>query len=145
MMTSSNRNVSRVTDLLCGEFTGDRWIPLTKTSDAEFWSFLWSAPCINNWVNTREAGDLRCHRAHYDVIVVIQEHGVVIASKRSLHCQPSVRKNHQPPVDSPRKGRVTGMRNKELWRFLCRLHEQTVELKSCRWFEAPWRSFDYGQ
>ena len=28
----------------CGEFTGDRWILLTKASDAEFWSFLWSAP-----------------------------------------------------------------------------------------------------
>ena len=25
---------------------------------------------INSWVNTREAGDLRCHRAHYDVIVM---------------------------------------------------------------------------
>ena len=24
---------------------------------------------INGWVNNREAGDLRCHRAHYDVIV----------------------------------------------------------------------------
>ena len=26
---------------------------------------------INNWVNNREAGDLRRHRAHYDVIVMI--------------------------------------------------------------------------
>ena len=25
---------------------------------------------INNWVNNHEAGDLRCHRAHYDVIVM---------------------------------------------------------------------------
>ena len=25
---------------------------------------------INGWVNTREAGDLRCHRAHYDIIVM---------------------------------------------------------------------------
>ena len=25
---------------------------------------------INGWVNNREAGDLRCHRAHYDVIVM---------------------------------------------------------------------------
>ena len=24
--------------------TGDRWIPLTKASDAELWYFLWSAP-----------------------------------------------------------------------------------------------------
>ena len=44
MMTSSNRNIFRVTGHLCGEFTGYRWIPLTKASDAELWCFLWSAP-----------------------------------------------------------------------------------------------------
>ena len=26
---------------------------------------------INGWVNNREAGDLRCHSAHYDVTVII--------------------------------------------------------------------------
>ena len=44
MMTSSNGNIFRVTDPLCGEFTGDRWIPRTKASDGELWCFLWSAP-----------------------------------------------------------------------------------------------------
>ena len=44
MMTSSNRNIFRVIGYLCGEFTGDRWIPHTKASDAELWCFLWSAP-----------------------------------------------------------------------------------------------------
>ena len=43
MMTSSNGNIFRVTDPLCGEFTGPRWIPHTKASDAELWYFLWSA------------------------------------------------------------------------------------------------------
>ena len=41
-MTSSNGNIFRVTGPLCGEFTGRRWIPLTKASDAELWCFLWS-------------------------------------------------------------------------------------------------------
>ena len=41
----------RVTGPLCGEFTGYRWIPLTKASDAE-------------------AGDLGLHFAHYDVTVM---------------------------------------------------------------------------
>ena len=36
MMTSSNGNIFRVTSHLCGEFTGHRWIPLIKASDAEF-------------------------------------------------------------------------------------------------------------
>ena len=30
MMTSSDRNIFRVTGLLCGEFTGHRWNPLQK-------------------------------------------------------------------------------------------------------------------
>ena len=44
MMTSSNWNILRVTGPLCEEFTGHRWIPRTKASDAELWCFLWSAP-----------------------------------------------------------------------------------------------------
>ena len=36
-MTSSNGNIFRVTGLLCGEFTGPRWIRRTKASDAELW------------------------------------------------------------------------------------------------------------
>ena len=36
-MTSSNGNIFRVTDHLCGEFTGPRWIPHTKARDAELW------------------------------------------------------------------------------------------------------------
>ena len=52
------------------EFTGHRWIPLTKASDAELWCFLWSPPWINGWVNNREAGGLRRHHAHYDVTIM---------------------------------------------------------------------------
>ena len=40
MMTSSNGNIFRVTGHLCGEFTGPRWIPHTKASDAELWCML---------------------------------------------------------------------------------------------------------
>ena len=66
-MTSSNGNIFRVTGLLCGEFTGHRWIPLTKASDEEL-SLIraWT----NGWVNNRDAVDLRRHRAHYDVTVM---------------------------------------------------------------------------
>ena len=37
-------NNFRVIGSLCAEFTSDRWIPLTKASDAELWCFLWAAP-----------------------------------------------------------------------------------------------------
>ena len=43
MMTSSNGNIFRITGHLCGEFTGLRWIPRTKASDAELCCFIWSA------------------------------------------------------------------------------------------------------
>ena len=69
-MTSSNGQNFLVTGPLCEEFTGHRWIPLPKASEAELWCFLWSVPWITGWVNDREAGDLRRHRAHYDIIVM---------------------------------------------------------------------------
>ena len=43
MVTSSNGNNFRATGLLCREFTGHRWIPLTKASEAALWCFLWPA------------------------------------------------------------------------------------------------------
>ena len=38
------------------------------------WASMFSLICvwISGWVNNREAGDLRRHRAHYDVIVMRQ-------------------------------------------------------------------------
>ena len=44
MMTSPNENIFRVTSPLWGEFTGHRWIPLARASDAEHWCLLWSTP-----------------------------------------------------------------------------------------------------
>ena len=41
MMTSSNGNILSVAGHLCGEFTGPRWIPRTKASDAELWCFFY--------------------------------------------------------------------------------------------------------
>ena len=69
MMTSSNGNIFRVTDPLCGEFTGpgdfphkDKW----RGALMFFFICVW----INGWVSNREAGDLRRHRGHYDVNVM---------------------------------------------------------------------------
>ena len=55
------------------EFPSQR--PVTCSIDVVF-IYAW----INFWVNKHEAGDLRCHRAHYDVIVMrrqgISNHGI---------------------------------------------------------------------
>ena len=66
MMTSSNRNIFRVTGPLWGDSTGHRWIPLSKASDPELWCFI-----TNGWANNTDTGDLWRHRAHYDVIVML--------------------------------------------------------------------------
>ena len=63
MMTSSDRNIFRVTGPLFGELTGH----LTKASDAELWCFLWST---HEQVNNRDAGDLRRHPGYHDVTVM---------------------------------------------------------------------------
>ena len=52
MMTSSNGNIFHITGSLCGEFTGHRWIPRTKASDAELWCFF-VCPWTYGWVNNR--------------------------------------------------------------------------------------------
>ena len=53
-----------------GEFPAQR--PVTRSFDV-FFDQRW----INGWVNNREAGDLRCHRAHY-VIVMDEIYGSLI-------------------------------------------------------------------
>ena len=49
--------------LVTGEFPTQR--PVTRSFDV---SLIYAS--INGWVNNREAGDLRRHRAQYDVIVM---------------------------------------------------------------------------
>ena len=63
MMMSSNGTIFQVTGPLCGEFTGHgQW----RGALMFFLNNAW----INNWVNNREAANLRCHRAHYDATVM---------------------------------------------------------------------------
>ena len=70
MMASSKGNIFRVTGLCAGnspvngEFPARR--PVTQSFDVFFFICAW----INGWVNKQDAGDLRRHGAHYDVIVI---------------------------------------------------------------------------
>ena len=63
MMTLSNGNIFRVTDLLCGEFPPQS--PVTRR-----FNVLLICAWINGWVNNRKTADFRHHRAHYDVTVM---------------------------------------------------------------------------
>ena len=66
-----NGNIFRATGHLCGEFTGDRWIPAQRPVT---WSFdVIFDLSVNRRLNKQSWGcDLRCNCAHYDVIVMIQ-------------------------------------------------------------------------
>ena len=70
IMTSSNGNIFRVTGPLCGEFTGTSEFPSQRPVTRSFVVFF---DLHLEWVNNGEAGDLRRHRAHYDVIVMISK------------------------------------------------------------------------
>ena len=91
MMTSSNGNISRVTDHLCGEFTGPRWIPPHKGQWRGALMFSLIYVWINGWVNNPEAGDLRRCRAHYDVIVMWAR---AKQNKRLISCLYMPRQRH---------------------------------------------------
>ena len=53
---------------------GIHWSPVNSPHKGQWRGalmFLRSAPWINGWVNNRGAGDLRRHRAHYDVTLIM--------------------------------------------------------------------------
>ena len=72
MKTSSNGNIFRVT----GYWPFVRGIHTSPVNSPHKWQwrralmFSLIYAWINGWVNIGEAGDLRHHRAHYDVIVI---------------------------------------------------------------------------
>ena len=69
IMTSSNGNIFRITGPLCGEFTGPGEFPAQRPVTRNFDVFFDLR--MNDWVNNRGAGDLRRHRGHCDVSVMI--------------------------------------------------------------------------
>ena len=90
-MTLSNGNIFRVTGPLCGEFSGHRWIPFTLfcvlnkrlSKQSSGWWFGTPSRSLRRHcnVNNRDAGDLRRHRAHYDVTVMFS-----VISLNGIHC-----------------------------------------------------------
>ena len=67
MVTSLNGNIFRVTGLLCGEFTDHRWLPVQRPVTRSFNVFF--DLCLNKRLR-KQSGDLRRHRAHYDVPIM---------------------------------------------------------------------------
>ena len=107
-MTSSNGNIFRITDQLCGEFS---------------LICVW----INVWVNGREAGDLRRYRAHYDVRV--RSHGEAIGSSIALQSE------NYSLADQQVKPMVSSV-NQLIYlnRYMCiAVSSQRFNTESCYW------------
>ena len=79
MMTLSSGNIFRVTGPFCGEFTGPGEFPAQRPVTRSFDVFVDLRLRISDWVNNREAGDLRGLRGHYDVIVMCCDCSVIIS------------------------------------------------------------------
>ena len=73
----------RVTGHLCGEFIVIGEFPAQRPVNR---ALMFSLICarINGWVNNSEAGDLRRHHAHYDVIVM--RRNIALGCIRSKIC-----------------------------------------------------------
>ena len=68
-MTSSNGSISALLAICAGNSP----VPVNSPHKGQWrGALMFSMICawINGWVNNREAGDLRRHRAHYDVTVM---------------------------------------------------------------------------
>ena len=63
MMTSSNGNISALLALCAGKSP-------VGSHHKDIWCSLWSAR-TNGWAKNRDACDLRRHRTHYDITVMI--------------------------------------------------------------------------
>ena len=71
LMTSSNGDIFRVTGPLWEEFTRHRF-PSQRPATRSFDVFFDMRLKKNGWVNNRDAGDLRRHRTHYNVTLMLK-------------------------------------------------------------------------
>ena len=70
LMTSSNGNFFALLAIYAGNVQVTGEFPSQRLVTRRFDVFFIGA-WINAWVNSREAGDLRRHRTHYDAIVAV--------------------------------------------------------------------------
>ena len=119
-MTSSNGNIFRVAGHLCGEFTGP---PVNSPHNGQWRrALMYHLICawINGWVNNSEAGDLRHHHAHYNVIVMGSEtQGGAMRrcpSRAIIECRNAAKV--QPLLSAIRTTGVLLVCNSKMWQWL---------------------------
>ena len=96
--------------------------PVTRSFDI-FLICVW----INDWVNNREAGDLRRYRAHYDVIVVYR----FTSQPREVPC-------HYPSTNEPTPNKKMPFLNYDM--LIC-----SEQNKKHRWLLILWAIYNTSQ
>ena len=100
MMTSSNANIFRVPGLF---MRGIRRSPVNSPHNGQWLgALMFSLICTwtNSWANTGDAGDLKRHRAHYDVIIM-HIHTPPRVSGVRIHCPPRTDMQSIPHTHCP--------------------------------------------
>ena len=116
-----------------------RW-PVNSPHKGQWrWALVFSLICawINGWVNNRETGDLRRHRAHYDVTVM--ENGW--NSKWRPHDMGNffaLLVLYEGKTNDHLWFTLTKGLSRGLWYFLCfQLNALKDKQARCQWFETP--------
>ena len=130
MMTSSNGNILCVTAPLWGESTDHWWIPLTKTSDAEFWFFFFDVRLNKRLNKQRSCCWFQTSMwRHYNVVPLII---TILWASRHLN----------PPVPCPFAQKfvqpgIKGNTNASLyWPFVGGIHLWPVQSKHACWITS---------
>ena len=115
MIKSSNGNILHLTGPLWWKSAGHRWIPLTKTSDAELFFFdlrlnkRLSKQSRRRWFETPSHSLwLYCNVFPFFNITQTLLHDDVIKWKHFPRNWPFVREIHRSPVNFPHKGQWRG-------------------------------------
>ena len=158
MITSSNGNIFRVTGPLCGEFTGHRWIPNTKSQWRGTLMFFFFFICawIKVWVNNREAGDLRRQSRSFWRHCVWETRPCTVSASTVITKFGSefVRDWHWKSEMMTSWNRnafdVTGQIRQRSYKgsvircfdvfYVVSLNKLLTKQSSCGWFQTPWRS-----
>ena len=113
-----------------GEFPVQR--PVTRSFDV----FLDLR--LNNWINNREAGDLRRHRSHYDVIVMVSSQwtsSTIILIQISLKIVLLVSNHHRDRNENSNLG-MAKLCQDYVFTMHCHCHREKWTLWKCHIYDS---------
>ena len=125
-MTSSNWNISAFLALCAGNSPVTSEFPSQMPVTRSLMFFICTSAC--GWVNSRDAGDLRRHRAHYDVTLVVTTGGTTGRRYNDLPCDQWRQSLHH---DNSRSSVVHAPSHQSGTDFVCALLNDSFRYLNC--------------